>query len=314
MKPASGSVTRRQFGRLSLMGMAGLGAASMARGQLDVDSYRALGMDETFDWSEPINDRSSQDFAQFLNPPEDSQYNPCAEAYPGADTPRGSIARHEAWSKSRIYPGTRRDIWIYQPVQLAASTGAPDLMVIQDGGGYVNAEGAARVPAVLDTLIHAGDLRPTVAVFVNPGQRIEPRDAADPERGRQRSLEYDSLTDAYVRFMLEEASSCPSSRARSVGRSPTDPAQTDDLRHLERRHLRLDGGVVPARLIRKSAEPLRLVHQHPWRPQLSVPGTYDRSQADPHVHDQRQERPRHPAGQLAAGQPADGLGPRLCGL
>ena len=57
---------------------------------------------------------------------------------------------------------------------------------------------------VLDTLINAAELRPTVAVFANPGTRVVPRDASDPDVGRQRSVEYDTLTDAYVTFVLDE--------------------------------------------------------------------------------------------------------------
>ncbi|MEE2778417.1 MAG: alpha/beta hydrolase-fold protein [Acidobacteriota bacterium] len=204
MKQRTATLTRRQFGLTGLMGAAGLGAAALGRTQLPVDTYRDLGLHERFDWESAINGRSRDDFQQFLNPPADGQYNPCAEATPAVDTPRGEVKEYPAWSESRVYKGTERGIWIYRPSQLAASSEAPDLLFVQDGGGYVNPAGAMRVPAVLDTMIHAGELRPTVGVFVNPGQRTVPRGATDPERGRQRSLEYDTLTDTYVRFVLED--------------------------------------------------------------------------------------------------------------
>ena len=197
------TLTRRRFALSGLMGAAGLAMSAGARGQ-DLETFKALGLDKRADLSRPNNGRSREDFARFLRPAEDNQYHPCAEAHPAADTPRGEVRQIENWAQSRVFPQTERNIWVYRPAQLASSSERPDLMVFQDGGGYVDPEGAVRVPAVLDTLIHAGDLRPTVAVFVNPGARAVPRDASDPDLGQQRSVEYDTLTDAYVRFVLDE--------------------------------------------------------------------------------------------------------------
>jgi enterochelin esterase family protein len=50
-------------------------------------------------------------------------------------------------------------------------------------------------------------LPPTVGVFVNPGRPIGPKGAAPPaslEAQRQRSMEYDSCNDTYVRFLENE--------------------------------------------------------------------------------------------------------------
>jgi len=64
-------------------------------------------------------------------------------------------------------------------------------MVFQDGGGYKDF-----VPTVFDNLIAKGDMPVTVGVFINPGTF---------ERGRSnRSFEYDTLSDQYARFLLEE--------------------------------------------------------------------------------------------------------------
>lgn len=194
------TVTRRRFLVTSMMGVAGVSAAPLAGGQLDVATYRALGLHEPPD----LGGVSAEDFARFLNPPADNQYHPCAEAYPDPATPRGEVTKHEGWSGSRIFGGTERNVWVYVPDQLEAATVPADLIVFQDGAGYVNPTGPVRAPTVLDSLIHSGDLRPTVGVFVNPGTKVPPRDAEDPEFGRQRSLEYDSVTDAYVRFVLDE--------------------------------------------------------------------------------------------------------------
>jgi enterochelin esterase family protein len=64
-------------------------------------------------------------------------------------------------------------------------------MVWQDGGGAKN-----YVPVVLDNLIHKGAIPATVAVFINPGAFADGRS--------NRSFEYDTLSDQYARFLLEE--------------------------------------------------------------------------------------------------------------
>ena len=73
-------------------------------------------------------------------------------------------------------------------------------MVFQDGGRYLGPEIDA--PAVLDRLIAEGALPPTVAVFVDPGAQGP---GLPIYGGRDnRSLEYDSVGDTYVRFLIEE--------------------------------------------------------------------------------------------------------------
>ena len=74
-------------------------------------------------------------------------------------------------------------------------------MVFQDGARYLNDTGEIRVPAVFDNLIHAGDMPPTIGVFVNPG-RFKGDDPEGPARNR--SDEYDTLSDQYARFLLDE--------------------------------------------------------------------------------------------------------------
>ena len=189
-------LSRRRF---NWMGLTALGAGS-AWAQMDVATHTALGLDKPIDWSQPINGHTTAEVAASLNPPEDRQYNPCAEAYPPAGAPRGTERHIERWNDSRIFDGTTRDIWIYRPAQLDTSTLPPDLIVFQDGAMYRDPTGPVRATAVLDTLIHTGELRPTVGVFVNPGARPN---ESDPLIG-QRSFEYDSLTDTYVRFVMDE--------------------------------------------------------------------------------------------------------------
>jgi enterochelin esterase family protein len=114
-----------------------------------------------------------------------------------AGIPVGRVEKFE-FTGSKIFDSTRRDCWVYIPAQYDASKPAA-LMVFQDGGGYVSTNGHSRVPVVFDNLIAKGDLPVTVGLFINPGVR------GDGTPGRSnRSFEYDSLGDAYARFLIEE--------------------------------------------------------------------------------------------------------------
>ena len=105
------------------------------------------------------------------------------------DVPHGRLEAREKW-RSTIYEATTRDWWYYVPAQHDPTTGSC-VMVFQDGNGPKDF-----VPAVFDNLIAQGDMPPTVAVFIDPGIL----DSGD----RNRSFEYDTLSDQYARFLLEE--------------------------------------------------------------------------------------------------------------
>ena len=113
--------------------------------------------------------------------------------------PRGVVTAHE-W-RSAIFPGTVRSYWVYVPAQYTGEQPAA-VMVFQDGGGYVNEEGETRVPIVFDNLIHQGKMPVTIGIFINPG--VFPPVAEGKESISNRSFEYDTLSDQYARFLLEE--------------------------------------------------------------------------------------------------------------
>lgn len=117
-----------------------------------------------------------------------------------AGVPRGSVEKH-SWI-SRIYPGTTRDYWVYVPAQYSPAKPAC-VMVFQDGGGFVNETGSWRVPVVFDNLIAAGDMPPTIGIFINPGV-LPPAKAGSGQPRFNRSYEYDALGDRYARFLLDE--------------------------------------------------------------------------------------------------------------
>jgi len=118
-------------------------------------------------------------------------YGESPESRPDPAAPKGAVAAQPPF-KSEVFKGTTRDWWVYVPKQAADAPEAPAcVMVFQDGGGYRDF-----VPAVFDRLIAAGAMPVTLGVFVNPGAL---------EGGRpNRSYEYDTLSDQYARFLLEE--------------------------------------------------------------------------------------------------------------
>jgi enterochelin esterase-like enzyme len=140
------------------------------------------------------------------DPAWDAAYHPCAEAFPGPDVPPGVVRKLEDWQDSRIYPGTRRTVWIHAPAGLARGV-VPGIMFFNDGAWYLSRTGPVRATQVLDTLHHSAQIQPTVAVFVVPGTPdgpvegpIESYDAPTA----QRSLEYDALTPRYGEFLFWE--------------------------------------------------------------------------------------------------------------
>lgn len=121
-----------------------------------------------------------------------------AAAEPGE--PRGRFVQG-VFESSTIFPGTRREWSVYVPAEYSGAEPAR-LMVFQDGPAYAKADGPYRVPFVFDELIAKGEMPVTIAVFVTPG--TIPAARPDAKDRSNRSFEYDSLGDRYVRFLVEE--------------------------------------------------------------------------------------------------------------
>lgn len=120
--------------------------------------------------------------------------------------PTGKVTRHE-WS-SEVLKGTMRQWYLYVPAQYDGSKPAA-VMIFQDGHAYVGEKGDLRVPVVFDNLIHKGVMPVTIGVFLNPGwftDKIEGKQGwKNPRKVRSnRSVEYDTLSDAYVTFLEKE--------------------------------------------------------------------------------------------------------------
>ncbi len=167
---------------------------------LDHETYRALGLDTMAPQS--VNGRDRSDFVVSLNAPGDAPYHPCPEAYPAPGAPTGEVKSYRDWDGARAFPGTLRDIRIYIPSGLDRATPAR-LIVFNDGVFYLPREGAVRAVQVLDSLHAAGEIEPTVAVFVDPG-RPAVSERGDAASTAQRSVEYDSITSDYGRFLIDD--------------------------------------------------------------------------------------------------------------
>ena len=104
--------------------------------------------------------------------------------------------------KSLVLTNTLREYWVYVPAQYSAEKPAC-VMVFMDGHKYVKTNEEYRVPVVFDNLIARKEMPVTIAIFITPGHRGEEM-PADRWKGNNRSFEYDSLGDAYARFLLDE--------------------------------------------------------------------------------------------------------------
>ncbi|MFM7166157.1 MAG: alpha/beta hydrolase-fold protein [Planctomycetaceae bacterium] len=128
------------------------------------------------------------------------EWTPHPDAVVRDGVPQGRVEELPAW-ESQIFPGTTRRISLYVPAQYRPETPAA-LMVFQDGERFRDVRGRWRVPVVFDNLIASGEMSPTIAVFIDPGH--DKTTELKNNRASNRSFEYDSLGDRYVRFLLEE--------------------------------------------------------------------------------------------------------------
>ena len=121
------------------------------------------------------------------------------EAMPSANVPQGKLEGF-TFSTSQIFPNTVRDVKVYVPAQYKPD-GSAALMVWQDGSRHADPKGQMRATLVADTLIAKGDMPTTIGVFIDPGRKPSQK---SNDKAANRGFEYDSLGDAYVRFVTEE--------------------------------------------------------------------------------------------------------------
>ena len=119
-------------------------------------------------------------------------YNPDSYAKPGV--PRGKTGDKQT-IVSKIYDGMKSDYWVYASPGVDPAVPAP-LMVWQDGQGLIGDYSRSRLFTVTENLIAQKLLPPIVHVMISPGQSTDGR--------AMRSIEYDTVSDRYARFLMEE--------------------------------------------------------------------------------------------------------------
>jgi len=138
---------------------------------------------------------------------QDYPLGPDSKAQPGV--PKGEFLKL-SFDKSKIFPGTYRDYWVYVPAQYT-----PD----KPACVYVNQDGIQwEAPTVFDNLIHKKEMPVTIGIFVMHG-RVNAANADTALDRFNRSYEYDGLGDNYVRFLLDELLPDVETKKASDGRA-----------------------------------------------------------------------------------------------
>src|SRR5580692_7029637 len=129
----------------------------------------------------------------------------CAQNYalgpdslPQPGVPKGSVAKYQL-PPGKFYPGTPHDYSIYVPAQYDASKPAP-FMIFFDGNGSIN--GGEHAPTVFDNLIARHEVPPMIGIFIDPG--VLPAVSDQDQNRFERVFEYDSLSDRYASFLIDE--------------------------------------------------------------------------------------------------------------
>ena len=123
-------------------------------------------------------------------------YNP--DSYPRAGVARGTLSAMRTL-ESRIYPGMKANYWVYVNPGADVSRGAP-MIVWQDGETIVgNADLLRlRLQIVSDNLVHKRLIPPMVHVLISPGN------GGEAEGTRMRSIQYDTVSARYGKYLLDE--------------------------------------------------------------------------------------------------------------
>ncbi len=120
-------------------------------------------------------------------------YNP--DSYPKPGVPQGKLSEKHTIT-SKIYDGMKADFWIYAAPGVDPAVPAP-LMVWQDGQGIIAGDlSRLRLFTVTENLVAQKLIPPMLHVMIAPG--------TSPDGKAMRSIEYDTVSDRYDRFLLDE--------------------------------------------------------------------------------------------------------------
>ncbi len=123
-------------------------------------------------------------------------YNP--DSYPQAGVARGTLSAMKTL-RSQVYPGMSANYWVYVNPGADLTDGAP-LMVWQDGETIVGNQDLLRLrlQIVSDNLVAKKLIPPMVHVLIQPGS------GGEATGTRMRSIQYDTVSDRYSKYLLEE--------------------------------------------------------------------------------------------------------------
>jgi len=120
------------------------------------------------------------------------------DSQPQDGVPKGTVTK-DVLPAGVFYPGTPHNYSLYVPAQYDPEKPTA-FMVFLDGSGYLG--DGIRMPVVLDNLIAKHEVPPMIGIFVDPG--VLPAISADAQNRFERVFEYDSLSERYAWFLLEE--------------------------------------------------------------------------------------------------------------
>ena len=156
-------------------------------------------------WSAPLGAQAPPPVAPSAVPADrqPGPYTPGPDSLPQQGVPKGRLEGPLTF-KSAILAGTVRRYWIYVPAQYTPDRPA-NVLVFQDGQRATNPAGPLQVPQVLENLVHKKDIPVTIGIFITPGHLAEAYpDDLGTGNPNNRAAEYDALSDAYARFIVEE--------------------------------------------------------------------------------------------------------------
>ena len=128
-------------------------------------------------------------------------FGPDSYSHPGV--PQGRLSEKMTYV-SKLYPGMKTEYWIYVPAQYDPEKPAA-LMIWQDGHYHVERDGPPQVPPtgqppsrlqnVIDNLTAQKQIPVAIYLLIDPGT---------VGATAMRSIEYDTVSDLYPRFLKDE--------------------------------------------------------------------------------------------------------------
>lgn len=124
------------------------------------------------------------------------------DSLPQAGVPKGHL-EGPMLLHSEIFSNTVREYWVYVPAQYDAAKPAC-LLVFQDGQRATSEKGSLHIPQVMENLIAKKEMPVTIGLFITPGAKGDTYREGPGGNPNNRSFEYDSVSDRYSRFLVDE--------------------------------------------------------------------------------------------------------------